>query len=69
MTLEPEQEELLATMVEAARSVPRHEQKFFLAEVDQGEFLLGANLQEPVLDRDIRALLRAGLLQESSETC
>lgn len=65
MMLEPEQEALLAEMVQAARSVPRHEQKFFVAEVDQGAFLIGADLQQPVLDRDIRALLRAGLIEES----
>lgn len=63
--LEPEQEALLADMVEAARSVPRHEQKFFVAEYDGGEVLGGAGLQREILGRDLRALIQAGLVEES----
>ena len=63
--LEPEQEALLAEMVEAARSVPRHEQKFFVAEYDGGEVLVGAGLQREILGRDIRSLVRAGLVEET----
>lgn len=62
--LEPEHEALLADMVEAARAVPRHEQKFFLAEYDGGEILVGAGLQHEVLGRDVRALVRAGLVDD-----
>ncbi len=51
--LEPEQEALLADMVEAARSVPRHEQKFFVAEYDGGEVLGGAGLQREILGGDL----------------
>jgi hypothetical protein len=62
--LDPEQEALLAEMVQAARAVPRHDQKFFLTQYDGGVILVGAGLQCEVLGRDVRALVRAGLVDD-----
>lgn len=45
--------------------VPRHEQKFFMADHDGGEVLVGAGLQREVLGRDVRAHVRAGLVEDA----
>jgi hypothetical protein len=63
--MEPEQEQLLADMVEAARKVPRHEQQWHLG----GEYLASNELAgpwgtRPVLTADVDALREAGLLED-----
>lgn len=71
MSLMQEQEELLVTLVEAARRVPRHEQQFLLTsfEIDQEiasiDLIQGAGLDGElrVLGEDVFALHRAGLLE------
>jgi hypothetical protein len=63
MSLEPEQEQLLVQMVEAARSVPRDKQEFLLVDADQGDVLVGPGGNRPVLGQDIHALRQAGLLE------
>lgn len=63
--LQPEQKELLAIIVEAARNVPRHQrQKFIVIQADQGDFI-----HHPALGKstegylgDVETLDRVGLL-------
>jgi hypothetical protein len=62
--LEPEQEQLLVDMVEAANGVPRHEQIWHLGGEDLGEDVMGGPWgQRPVLADDVDALEQAGLLK------
>lgn len=66
--LEPEQDQLLATIVEMVRSVPRAERgSFLLLEMNGGDFLLmsGAATQPMVLASDVRMLARYGLLDSA----
>lgn len=73
MALLPDQEELLVTLVEAARRVPRFEQQFMLLsfETDQQigtiDSIMGAGLsgQVRVLGDDVWALKNHGLVQGS----
>jgi hypothetical protein len=62
--LEPEQEQLLVHMVEAANGVPRHEQTWHLGGEHLGEGVMGGPWgQRPVLPHDVDALEEAGLLK------
>lgn len=62
--LEPEQEQLLVDMVEAANGVPRHEQSWHLGgEVLEDGVMGGPWGQRPVLEDDVDALEKAGLLK------
>ena len=66
--LEPEQRQLLSTIVELVRSVPRHERHiFFLIETMEGADLLmpGAAVQPRVLATDVRALQYASLIRQA----
>lgn len=51
-------------MVELARARPRAQQKFFLADVDQGTLLVIGEEAVDVLERDVAALTRAGLVED-----
>jgi len=58
VALDASQERLLLEMVDAARSAPRHEQKWHLA----GDVLAGPWGTRKVLDDDVHALSKAGFL-------
>lgn len=63
--LEPEQEELLAKLVEAGRNVPREQRQFFVvAYLGTGEVIEGVSLSEPIpaTSYDVGFLIRQGLL-------
>jgi hypothetical protein len=67
--LEPEHEELLATLVERARSAPSRDQRWFITYATMGgpESILqaaGGSFAAPRNDVDV--LIRAGLLAVSS---
>lgn len=63
MELEPEQEQLLADMVEAARKVPRHEQRWHYGGEHIGDDVMaGPWGTRRVLESDVAALYEAGLL-------
>src|SRR4051812_28263695 len=59
--LEPDQEELLAYMVESARAAPRAEQEFNL--VGNGNHLAGPGGERAILADDVFALEEEGLLK------
>jgi len=62
--LEPEQEQLLVEMVEAANGVPRNEQTWHLGGEHLGEGVMGGPWgQRSVLPDDVNALEEAGLLK------
>lgn len=61
--LEPAQEELLVDMVEAARQVPRADQRWHLAERDQNDVMQGPWGLREVLGADVYALHHDGLLR------
>ncbi len=64
--LEPEQEQLLGTLVEASRTVAdRNKREFFLMLLEQGALVAGGGLPHDgpmVADGDIEVLAAAGLL-------
>lgn len=64
--LEPEQEQLLTTIVEAARNTPRKERrKFVVTQSNAGDFLLHPgipNSEKQIYYGDVETLGRAGLL-------
>jgi hypothetical protein len=71
----PEQEELLATLVEAARTVPRPQQQFLMYslgtsihQVGTDDVIVGDSIQGdlPVLQNDVYALINAGLLDRGT---
>lgn len=61
--LESEQIELLGTLVEAARAVPRDERRFFHIKYIGGEQVQGAGVSISVAAGDIEALQAVGLLR------
>jgi hypothetical protein len=61
--LEPEQEQLLVEMVEAANRVPRPEQAWHLGDEDQSEVMRGPWGHRSVLPDDVSAIEKAGLLK------
>lgn len=63
LALDPEQEEILAQMVEAQRSVPRQERShFILDEMMQGSHLVHPAIRIDVFKGDLDALEMAGLI-------
>jgi hypothetical protein len=69
MELEPEQEDLLATLVEATRRVPRTERYFLtISALGTGDMIQGAGLEGSILApaSDIECLAGVGLLQITS---
>ena len=63
MRLEPEQEDLLARMVEGAREVPRSEREWLLMSYAGGALFEGPGIgREDGLEGDVRMLERAGLI-------
>lgn len=66
MILEPDQEQLLMTIVEAARNIPREERrKFVVARSNAGDFLLHPGIpdsEKQIYYGDVETLGRAGLL-------
>jgi hypothetical protein len=63
MDLEPEQDELLARMVEGARSVPRADREWLLMSYGGGSFLQGPGIgRADVPDGDVYMLERAGYI-------
>jgi hypothetical protein len=63
MELEPEQEELLARMVEGAREVPREEREWLLMSYGGGSFLEGPGIgRADVPEGDVFMLERAGYI-------
>jgi len=66
--LEPEQEELLASMVEEAREVPRARRTWTLIRAFQGAILDGPSGQREVLETDMAALESAGVIKVTSRT-
>ena len=66
-TLEPEQEQLFAQLVEATRSVPRAEREPFLyIPVMQADLVQGNGLGIEVLGQDLDVLLNSGLIRVQS---
>jgi hypothetical protein len=72
----PEQEELLAKLVDAARTVPRPQQQFVMYSVGPAmgqtgttDVIMGDAIQGelPVLQNDVQALITAGLLDVGTE--
>ena len=61
--LEPEQEQLLIDMVEAANRVPRPEQAWHLGDEDQNGVMRGPWGHRSVLPNDVYAIVKAGLLK------
>jgi hypothetical protein len=61
--LEPEQDELLASMVEEAREVPRAKRTWSLMRASQGAILRGPGGDREVLESDMSVLESAGLLK------
>jgi hypothetical protein len=70
--LEPEQEQLLGTLVEASRTIPdRSQREFFLFLLEQGAILSGGGLPQSgpkVADGDIEVLATAGLVRIISQS-
>ena len=64
MSLESEQEELLARMVEGARDVPRSERKWLLMKYSRGAVFSGPGIvgREEVPEGDVLMLEREGLI-------
>ena len=63
MQLEPEQEELLARMVEGGRDVSRADREWILVSYDGGSFLEGPGIgRTDVPDGDVYMLERAGYI-------
>jgi hypothetical protein len=61
--LEPEQEQMLVDLVEAANRVPRPEQGWHLGDEDQNEVMRGPWGHRSVLAGDVYAIEKAGLLK------
>jgi hypothetical protein len=63
--LEPEQEQLLVTLVEAARDIPRHQREFFLTRTFGGDEVQGGGLASPIqiAVSDLEDLGEHGLLR------
>lgn len=71
MLLEPEQERLLGTLIEASRTVAERSERWFLmVAVMTGTTVEGGGLQEPleVEDDDVEDLIDAGLLRVGRRT-
>ena len=66
MDLEPEHEELLASIVEAARDLPREEQAWYVSQNFGGATLHGPGTDQRVVADDVYYLRDAGLLRATS---
>src|SRR4051812_20732229 len=65
MHLEPEQEALLARMIEGGREVARSEREWLLMSYGRGSFFQGPGVtgREDGVEGDVRILERAGLIE------
>src|SRR4051812_24389047 len=64
MQLEPEQEELLARMVEGSREVPRTEREWLMLSYSHGSLFEGPGIgRGEIPEGDVRMLERAGLIE------
>jgi hypothetical protein len=63
--LEPEQEALLTSLIEAAQKVPRKEQSWHLISYGGGHIIHGAGIKEDVAQQDMIALEHADLIQNT----